>query len=90
MKVTGAWNDMRDTGERDLSEMFGSAFHTLGREPEILRGVNDAKHGRPGGACADKQANPADRQLQPVIVGDRRQAGSCAISFVALTDSSHY
>ena len=60
MKVTGAWNDMRDTGERDLRKMFGSAFHTLGREPETLRSVDDAEHGCPGCACAGKKANPAD------------------------------
>jgi hypothetical protein len=89
MKVTWTWNNMRDAGEGNLGKMFGSAFHTLGRESETLGGMDDAKHRCAGRACASEQANPADRELQPVIVGDRRQTGSRAISFVALADSSH-
>ena len=80
---------MRDTGEGDLGKMFGSPFHALGREPETLRGVDHSQHGRAGRACPGEQANSADRELQPVIVSDRRQTGSRAISFVALANSSH-
>ena len=42
MKVTGAWHNVRDTGKGNLGKMFGSAFDTLSREPETLRGVDDA------------------------------------------------
>ena len=89
MKVPWVRHNVRDAGKRDLGKMFGSAFHALGREAKTLGGVDDPKHRRASGARPGQQANPADRKLQPVIMCDRRQTGSGAVSFVALPDSSH-
>jgi hypothetical protein len=40
MQVTGARNNVRDTGEGNLGKMFGSAFYSLGRKPETLRSMD--------------------------------------------------
>ena len=62
------------------------AFDSLGRKAKAFRRMDDAKHGSARRSCSGEEANPADRELEPVVVRDRCQTGGRAISFVALTD----